>query len=219
MRPQTLAGTLLVILLFITSTASYIYHIRNQRDEAIAAQEQLKLEAEGYKKALLVKPTEVIKLVPTLVTEYIEKKVKAGVIIPIASGHVEASTDLSVPCPPPPEGATAPTEVPVHLTVQGNFLITRIRFGEAVSWKGDLTGDAQIGDNHTALTFKPEDTRFDILVSRDIAIALRDHEREGGWLKRHTALACPGVGVTYTPLDPLRPINVGITCSYGMIWF
>jgi len=219
MRPQTLAGILLVTLLTIASTASYIYHLRNQRDEAIASQEQIKLEAEGFKKALAVKPTEVIKLVPTLVTKYVERKIHEGVIKPIASGRIEGSTDITVPCPPPSEGATAPTEVPVHLTVAGSFLITRIRFGEAVSWNGELTGEATIGEAHTPLTFKPEDTKFDILVSQDIAVALRDHEREGGWWKRHTALSCPGVGIIYNPLDVSRPVNVGITCSYGLVWF
>jgi len=219
MRPQILAGILLVTLLTIASTASYIYHIKNQRDEAIASQEQLRLEAEGFKKALAVKPTEVIKLVPQLVTKYVERQIHDGIVKPIASGRIEGSTDIAVPCPPPVEGATAPTEVPVHLTVSGSFLITRIRFGEAVSWAGDLTGEAKIGETHTPLKFNPEDTKFDILVSEDIEVALRDHEREGGWWKRHTALACPGVGITYNPLDTARPVNVGITCAYGFVWF
>ena len=221
MRPQTLAGTLLVAFLTLAATASYISHLRNQRDDALAAQTQIKLEAEGYKKALLVKPTEVTKLVPTLVTKYIEREVKAGTIQPVAAGHIEGHTSIYVPCPTETEPILDSYEpqkgTDVKLTVVGNFLITRIRFGEAVSWKGDLGGDADINGAHTPLTFKPEDIQFDVRVSQDIATALRDHEREGGWLRRHTALACPAGGLAVDPFD--GKVTAAVTCAYGFVWF
>ena len=223
MKPQYVAGAFLIITLSVISTCSYISHLKAQIGTSQAALIQKDLEAEGFKKALLAKPTEVIKLVPTLVTKYVEVGVHEGTIQPIASGHVEGKTNLFVPCPMS-SGDTANTPIEnqgtdVHLSVYGNFLITRIRFGEAVSWKGDLGGSAAFGEGQPKpLVFTPEDTKFNIVVSSDIERALLAHEREGGFWKRHTAFACPTVTATYNPLDTTRPINVGIGCGWGMVW-
>jgi len=223
MKPQWVAGAFLITALTVFATCGYVLHLRNQRDDAIASRTRIELEAEGFQEALRAKPKEVLKLVPTLVTPAVEKMVKAGSVKPIAAAAIEAKTEIVFDCPAGTvEGVVIVPATPqkARLIFTADLLITRIKFGLATEWKGGVGGSAQINDGPIiGLKFDEADTRIKIAFSDEIAKALYDHEREGGWLKRHTALVCPGVGVTYNPLDTNRPVNVGVTCTYGLSWF
>ena len=223
MKSQWIAGAFLIMALTVFATCGYVLHLRNQRDDAIASRTRVELEAEGFKEALRAKPKEILKLVPTIVTKEIERLVHEKKIAPVASGHIEAKTEIVFECPEGAreDGVVVPaTPQTAKLIFTADLLITRIKFGLATEWKGGVGGSAQInGGPIVGLKFNDEDTKINIAFSDEIAKALYDHEREGGWLKRHTALVCPGVGVTYNPLDTGRPVNIGITCTYGLSWF
>lgn len=231
MNHKLLAGLFLVISLTCFGACGYMVHLRNQRDDAQARVGQLELEADGYRASLASKPGDIIKLIPTFDTPPLRAAIKKGTIQPVAATKTTAHKDLVVELPVPSsstpdpqvgshEPDPGPSEVPVHLTFTSSMLITRIKFGIATEWKAESGGTIAVGGlPPQGFTFKDDEVSYDVRFSDDIAKALADHERGGGWLKRHTKLLCPGVGVTYNPIDTVRPVNVGVVCAYGFSWF
>jgi hypothetical protein len=215
MKNPYLALATLVALLTIAALFGYAGHEKNLRLEAQAKVVSVTLERDGFAAAAAAAPKEVIKLVPTVVTKEITKLVHDKVVAPVASSTTSASTTINVPCPPATSGSAPSTAV--ALTFTHDLLITRIRFGD-VQWKDSVAGTATVNGVTTRMDFPQGSVLTHVAVSKDILADLHAHELEGGWWKRHTKFMAPGVGVTYDPLDPARPVSVGIVVGYGFVW-
>jgi hypothetical protein len=239
MKSKLIAAAVIITLLTFAALVGHIIFLRNQRDKAAAAQVAIEMELEGFKKAVTSTPKEVIKLVPSLVTPEVAKAVKVGTVKPILGATIEAKKTVEVLIPPDAikssgedvrlsdESLTKGLEVkpdnprvPLHLTFHAGLLVTRIKFGIATEFKSEAGGSVAVGENEPQFfKFEEDEATFEVRVSEEISKALYDHEREGNWLKRHTSLLCPGIGVTWNPLDTQRPVNVGVVCAYGFSWF
>jgi hypothetical protein len=224
MRPNPwLALGFLVITLTIFSLIGYAIHEKDLRQEAEASVVARDLELAGAKAAIVASPREVVKFVtvPAAVTA----AVKHGTLVPVASGKIEAKSDVFlVPCPLPEyrPGAQPSAKEPhtngVALTfgLTGEVFLGKIKYGKVettATFKGTAWSDTWQSD----VVFAPENTHFDVKFSDEVAKAIEQYSRP--WLKKHMALACPAIGVTYNPLDTTRPVNAGITCGYGFVWF
>lgn len=224
-RHEILAGTFLVVSLTILGLIGWGFHQRNLKVAAEAAYTQQSVELEGAKRALLAKPSEVVKFVevPAAVT----KAVKSGAMLPIAATKVEAtSTPVMIPCPEPPEVTpTKPEETvavhhtnPVTFGLTGEFFIGKIKGGaveHTSTLKGTVWMDATDTDPawNSDIEFKPENVKVDVRVSKDIAAAVEAYEQP--WTKKHLRFACP---VVFAGLDIDGQINGGIGCAYGVVW-
>ena len=237
MRNPFAAGGFLVISLTILTLIGYSIHQKDLRVKAEAALVEAGVELEGAKKAILVAPKEIIKFVE--VPSAVKAAVKTGAMTPIAAGKVTATSDtILVPCPDPslrkgqvdkadnsdtiifsdsPPPKPDPTTVPLTFGLTGEVFLGAIKHGaieHTVSLKATVWGN---DGWHSTVPFKPENVAFDVVFSKEVQEAIEEHEQP--WLKRHTALMCPGVGVVYNPLDTGRPVNVGLVCAYGFTWF
>lgn len=209
----TLIGSLTIMALCGANCRSREL-LREERVKAVA----LTIERDGYRDALAVKPKEVIKLVPHLVTKTVKEYIKKDKVEPVASGHAKAEATVELPLPPQEEGKPTPESMPVTFGVTADFLITRIRGARDVEWDASIEGDVKLDSMEEAIPLQFAKRAIEIRVSEDIAKALADHEKEGGWFKRHTALACPGASLTYNPLSD-HPVDVALTCGYSFVWF
>jgi hypothetical protein len=214
-RSQIVAGTFLVVALAFCSAIGWGLYQRSLREEAEATLVEQGVELEGAKRALLVAPKEIVKFVE--VPAAVASAVKRGVMTPITAARVEAKSDVVfVPCPPampdsrPPDAEQPASTVPVTFGLTGEFFIGKIKHG-AVEWTGSLKGTAFNDDWSSDVIFAPENTRIDVLVSKDIAKAVEQYERS--WLKKHARFQCPGVGLFYN-----GKISAGISCTYGISW-
>ena len=227
MRHPLAAFAFLVISLTILTLIGYSIHQKDLRVRAEAALVEAGVELEGAKKAILVKPKEIIKFVE--VPAAVKAAVKTGAMTPIAAGKVTAVSDtVEVPCPQPKTDDTVifsdtplpkpdPTTVPLTFGLTGEVFLGAIKHG-AIEHTISLKATVWSADGwHSTVPFKPENVDFDVVFSKEVQEAIEEHEQP--WIKRHTALSCPGIGILYNPLDVTRPVNVGITCSYGLVWF
>lgn len=222
MSPRIVAGTVLIVALTFLSMCGYGLHQRNLRRAAEAKVLEVSVELAGAHKALEAKPKEVVKFVEVPVP--IKEAVKKGTLTPIlaAKGTAKSETFVVPTCPEPvsvSDVTDAPTETPVEpawVVLHGDIFVGKIKFGAPI-WTATLGGGYHQGDYHTNIVFKPENINLDMRVSEEIGRAVEEYEKP--WIKKHTALMCPGVGVTYNPLDSTSPVNVGVQCAYGFVWF
>jgi len=219
------AGAFLVASLAICALFGWGYHQKQLREAAEALVTQTQVELEGARQAILVAPKEIIKYVPSTPTA-VKEAVKKGRMTPILGGKVVATSDtIAIPCPEPtantssnaPPPAEAPRFANVQFGLTGEVFVGKIKGGPVettATLKGTVFSD---WGYNAAVNFKPENVALDVVFSKDVSKAIEEYEQP--WIKKHTALMCPGVGVTYNPLDTGRPVNVGVTCSYGFVWF
>ena len=224
MTNKWLAGYVLISLLTIAALVGYAYELRTARQEAQASVATAALEAEHWKQVAEATPKEITKLVPTLVTKTVTKYIKAGVVEPIVAAKGEATSQVvQIPCPSVSngQGAEADTFTPTVFKLFGDFIVTDVKGGIPL-WTGELRGQAQAPAKGTEvpawsknLVFNPEDIHVDVLLSSKIHKAMAAYDQP--WIKRHTGLACPGAGLIYNPFT--QRVDVGLTCSYSMVWF
>jgi hypothetical protein len=222
------AGVFLVVTLTILSLFAWGQHQRTLRQEAEAKLVMVDLELAGAKKALLVKPKDVA---PPETPKEVKEAIKKKLVTPIVGVTGKATSNVvNIPCPEPirstdesltkgpapQEDKPAPVAVPVTFDLTGNLFLGQIKKGQAL-WTGGVSGVVHSGDFEAPIEFDPANVNIEVKVSEEIGKAVAYYER--GWWRKHTALVCPGVGVTYNPLDSARPVNVGVTCTYGFSWF
>ena len=218
------AGAALILTLTFLSLLGWGLHQRRQKEKVEATLTIKLAELEGAKVALSLKPKEIIKLVPQATTPAIAKAVKQGKIVPLAAVAAEVRSEPFVLPLPRSEGQpetgptddTPPTTGPVTFGVHTELLLTRVPRGP-VMHEVSFSGTAYLEDFSVPITFEPGEADITVAVDKNIQKAFDFYDRS--WLKKHTAFSCPSVGVTYNPLDTTRPVNVGITCSYGFVWF
>lgn len=222
------AGALLAVILALCALFGWGYYQRNRAEKAEATLIEQQAELEGAKKALLVAPKEVVKFVEVPVA--IARAVKSGMLTPVAAGKFEVTSDVvSIPCPPPvrlddesvSKGlapvADKPAQVDIVFGLTGEFFIGKIKHG-AVEYTSTFKATVRSVDDswHSDVPISEENVAFTVKVNEDIAKAVDAYNQP--WAKKHLKFMCPGIGVTYNPLDTVRPVNVGISCSYGFVW-
>jgi len=222
------AGLFLAAVLTIAALIGWGYHQKTLREKAEAAYTEQSVELAGAKKALLVTPKEVVKFVE--VPAAVKAAVKSGVLAPIAAGKLSATSNVvNIPCPPSvpldapslSEGQEvkpdSPPQVAVTFGLTGEIFIGKIK-GGAVEHTSTFKATVRAVDDswNSDITFEPENVVFDVKVSKEVAQAMDAYNKT--WLQKHMRFMCPGVGIVYNPLDPTRPVQVGISCSYGVVW-
>lgn len=223
MSPRIVAGTFLIVALTFLSLLGYSLHQKSLRQVAEAAYTQQSVELEGAKRALLVKPSEIIKYVE--VPTAVKAAVKSGKMTPIASVKVAATSNtIEVPCPPQAQPLTGPLTdqtasiaqtpaiTPVTFDLTGNLFIGKVKAG-AVEWTGSLTGVAHNADKtwSQAISFDPAETKIDVRVSSEIAEAVSEHEQS--WGHKHFRFMCPGLFIGYN-----GKATAAVGCGYGIVW-
>lgn len=221
MKTPFYAGLVLVVSLTIMGLVAYINHQKGLLQAIQATATEQALELAGAKRALEVKPKEVVRFVE--VPAAVKEAVKNGSLTPVTAVRIVATTPtLAVPCPEPPVDPGAPREAAVprfaniRFGLTGEVFIGKVK-GGAVEATTSLKGTV-FGDNgfSAPLEFKPEDVAISVVFSKEISRAIEAYQEP--WLKKHTAFACPGIGITYNPLNA-RPVDLALTCGYSMVWF
>lgn len=155
-----LAIVLPIVLLFMMA---YIgWHWDRARKAALVAQDQvaaLELERAGLQKALLAKPTEVVRFVDKLVPVEIIKLVEKKVVVPITSIKIETKeVPVTLPC----EG----TEVETSVRVSGGFFLGTTPLGKPY-WNRELL-----------VFLKGADHPIDFSQDPGIDLVLSDHVKQ-----------------------------------------
>jgi hypothetical protein len=214
------AGAVLITTLVIFATVGCVINLRETitlRDGRIAALELAELD---YRAALEAKPKEILKLVDRVVTKEVIKLVtekKAEPIMGIAG--TATSAPIQVPCPAPTEGggeAPAALSSPVQFELDAQLIVLGLKAGKPL-WKGDINGRAfTINPNwSTNIIFPPEQTKIQVMFSTNVREALESYNRS--WIKRHTGMQCPGIGVGYDIYN--QRASTVVSCTYGFTWF
>lgn len=221
MKTPFYAGLVLVVTLTIMGLVAYTNHQKSLLQALQATATEQALELAGAKRALEVKPKEVVRFVE--VPAAVKEAVKNGSLAPVTAIRIDATTPtLSVPCPEPPSdpGPPGAVEVPrfanIRFGLTGEVFVGKVKSGAVeatVTLKGTVFGDNGFS---APLDFKPEDVALGIVFSKEISRAIEAYQEP--WLKKHTAFACPGIGITYNPLNA-RPVDLALTCGYSLVWF
>lgn len=221
MRSRLVAGLTLLALLTVFSCCGYCVHLRStitKREQEIAV---LKGEAAGLVQELAVKPKEVIKLVEKEIPKEIIRTIKETGATPIASTKVEATSEaFRLPCPPSRLDEQFPQEPGLTPEIQFGLKLGLLIVGiddKSVHYAGSLNARAFSHDPEWSqnIPFKPENVHFEVAVSQDVKDAMREHNRP--WIKKHTSLNCPGVGVGYSLEE--QKVTTFVGCTYGLSWF
>jgi len=235
------AGAFLVVSLTIAALGGWGFHQRTLRQEAEAKLVMVDLELAGAKAALLVKPKDVA---PVGTPTEVKAAIKKGLVTPIAGVTLHATSNVvNIPCPEPvrfadesltngtalkadidphsgsnepkKDSTTVTSTAPVSFDLTGHLFIGQVKQGQALR-TGDLSGTVHSGDFEAPIEFDPEHLDVTVKVSDEIGKAVTYYER--GWWKKHTALACPGVSLTYNPMND-RSVDIALTCGYSFVWF
>jgi hypothetical protein len=165
-----------------------------------------------------------LKLVDRVVTKEVIKLVKEKKAEPLMGVAGTATSEpVRFPCPSistgqpgKPDEAPAALSSPVQFELDAQLLILGLK-AEVPLWRGDIKGRAfTIAPNwSTNIVFLPEQTKVSILLAPNVRRALESYNKS--WIKRHTGMQCPGLGVGYDIYN--QRASTVVSCTYGFTWF
>ena len=223
---QFVAGVFLIFALTVLSMCGYARYQKSQKEKAEGELITARMELNGAKQALEVKPKEIIKWLPLVATDEVKKAIKSGTITPLTGTKIDATSQpVQFTCPEveklgdvPPRLLGEPHRTPpVTFGVHAEVLLTRVKGGPVMN-ESAISGVAHIeGVNEPVpISFDPTDVDVSVTVDSNIQKAFKLQDEP--FFSKHTALACPGVSLTYNPLND-RAIDVALTCGYSFVWF